>query len=521
MKNRFFPSSVFGPTLTAVALSLSGCALGPDFQRPAAPEAAAYHPDLKPIAAAPGTEPAQQYDPAKEISAQWWTLFQSPALTALVDKALAANPTLEAAQAALRQAQENVEAQRGFFYPTVQASYSPSRTKVAGNNSGAAPGIQGDGSNIAATTGKPADQGGTSPFTAPIIYNYHTAQLSVGFVPDVFGANRRMMEATEAQAETQRYMLEATYITLASNVVAAAIQEASLRAQIDAVKRMVAINTRSLEILRRRQEAGYASGIDLALQQNLTAQAEQWLPPLNRQLEQTRNLLRVLTGNRPDQELAETFTLDALHLPESLPLSLPSQLVQQRPDIRAAEAQLHAASAQVGVAVANRVPQFSLTATMGGEAAHFGQMFSETGKFFSVIGSISQTLFDGGTLRHRQRAAEAALDQAGAQYRATVLAGFQNVADTLHALQSDAETAQAAARAELAARKAYELTRKQQTLGYSDTLTLLIAEQAWLQSSFTLTQNRAQRLGDTAALFQALGGGWWNRNDAAVAARND
>ena len=521
MKTRIHFPSVLFPVLTGTTLLLAGCAVGPDFQRPAAPEAVAYTPGAAPTATAPGSEPAQQYDAAKEISAQWWTLFQSPALTALVDKALAANPTLEAAQAALRQAQENVEAQRGFFYPTIQASYSPSRTKVAGNNSGAAPGIQGDGSNIAATTGKPADQGGTAPFTAPVIYNYHTAQLSVGFVPDVFGINRRMMEATEAQAETQRYMLEATYITLASNVVAAAIQEASLRAQIDAVKRMVAINARSLEILRRRQEAGYASGLDLALQQNQAAQVEQWLPPLNRQLEQTRNLLRVLTGNRPDQELAETFTLDTLHLPQSLPLSLPSHLVQQRPDIRAAEAQLHAASAQVGVAVANRLPQFALTATMGGEAAHFGQMFSETGKFFSVIGTISQTLFDGGVLRHRQRAAEAALDQAGAQYRATVLAGFQNVADTLHALQADAESVQAAVRAEQAAHKAYELARKQQAEGYSDTLTLLVAEQFWLQSSFTLTQNRAQRLGDTAALFQALGGGWWNRDDVAVAAQNE
>jgi outer membrane protein TolC len=158
---------------------------------------------------------------------------------------------------------------------------------------------------------------------------------------------------------------------------------------------------------------------------------------------------------------------------------------------------------------------------MGGEAAHFGQMFSETGKFFSVIGTISQTLFDGGVLRHRQRAAEAALDQAGAQYRATVLAGFQNVADTLHALQADAESVQAAVRAEQAAHKAYELARKQQAEGYSDTLTLLVAEQFWLQSSFTLTQNRAQRLGDTAALFQALGGGWWNRDDVAVAAQNE
>ena len=495
----------------ALTLLTSGCALGPDFQRPAAPDVSAYHPRGMPGPVAGGTEPTQQFDPARDIAAQWWTLFQSPALSALVDKAFAGNPTLEAAQAALRQAQENVETQRGFFYPTVQASYSPSRTKVSGNTAGAgAPGPQGDGAVIA-----PASPG------APVIYNFHTAQLSVGFVPDVFGANRRAVESLEAQAEAQRFMLEATYITLASNVVAAAIQEAALRAQIDAVQRMVASNAKSLDILRRRQEAGYASGLDLALQQNQAAQAEQWLPPLTRQLEQTRNLLRVLTGQRPDQELAETFTLDDLQLPQALPLTLPSQLVQQRPDIRAAEAQLHAASAQLGVAVASRWPQFSLTAAMGGEAARFGQMFSEAGKFFSIVGAVSQTLFDGGTLRHRQRAAEAALDQAGAQYRATVLAGFQNVADTLQALQADAASAQAAARAEQAARRVYELLQKQQAQGYSDPLALLVAEQNWRQSVFALIQARAQRLGDTAALFQALGGGWWNRRETEALASSE
>lgn len=500
--------SVLTPVL-ALVLLVSGCAVGPDFQRPAAPDANTYHPvGPPPLNAQQGSEPSQQFEPARDIAAQWWTLFQSPALSALVDKAIAGNPTLEAAQAVLRQAQENVEAQRGFFYPTVQVGYSPSRTKVSGNTAGAgAPGPQGDGTVIAPES--PA---------APVIYNFHTAQLSVGFVPDVFGANQRAVESLAAQAEAQRYALEAAYITLASNVVAAAIQEAALRAQIDAVQRMVVANARALDITRRRQSAGYASGFDLALQENLSAQAEQWLPPLQRQLEQTRNLLRVLTGQRPDQELAETFTLDELHLPRSLPLTLPSQLVQQRPDIRAAEALLHAASAQVGVAVASRWPQFSLTAAMGGQAAHFDQMFSASGKFFSVIGAVSQTLFDGGMLRHRQRAAEAALDQAGAQYRATVLAGFQNVADTLQALQADAVTVQAAARSADAAGKAYELMQKQQAQGYSDPLALLAAEQNWRQAAFTLTQVRAQRLGDTAALFQALGGGWWNRGEVALAA---
>ncbi|HEY3431534.1 MAG TPA: efflux transporter outer membrane subunit [Rhodocyclaceae bacterium] len=496
-----------------VALVLTGCAVGPDFQRPEAPKAEGYTatPLENGVLAGSRLEGDQQrFELGRDISAQWWSLFQSPALNSLIEKVFAANPDIEAAQAALRQAQENVEAQRGFFYPTVQASYSPSRTKLSANTSNAsAPGLQGNGSSISASPGN------------PVIYNYHTAQLSVGFAPDVFGGGRRQLESSQAQAEAQRYVLEASYITLATNVVAAAIQEASLRAQIDAVKRIVVLNSQSLEILRRQYKAGYASALDVATQETAVAQAEQLLPPLTRQFEQTRDLIRILAGNTPDHDVSETFDLESLHLPEALPLSLPVQLVQQRPDIRAAEEQLHYASAQVGVAVANRWPQLSLTASMGGEASHFNQMFWDSGKFFSIIGSISQTIFDGGTLRHRQRAAEEGLVQAEAQYRSTVLSAFQNVADTLHALQGDAESVQAALRSEQAARKSFDLVRKQHEQGYVNALALYTAEQAYLQTSLTSVQAKANRLGDTAALFQVLGGGWWNKNEKTAAAETE
>lgn len=489
---------------TCLTLALAGCAVGPDFQRPRAPEAAGYVPGAAPAAPAGDIRDGIRFEAGGDISAQWWTLFRSPALNALVDRALAANPDLAAAQAALRQARENVEVQRGLFFPAVQASYSPSRTKVAGNNGSSAPGLQGNGTVIEAPDGA----------ALPVIYNFHTAQLSVGYAPDVFGGTRRLVESTQAQAEAQRYATEAARITLASHVVAAAIQEASLRAQIKAAEGIVAANARALEVLRRQYRAGYAGAADLAAQENAAAQAEQLLPPLTTQLQQIRDLIRVLAGNPPDRDVAETFDLASLHLPDPLPLSLPAELVRQRPDIRAAEEQLHAATAQVGVAAAARWPQFSLTAAMGGEASHFDQMFWNSGKFFSVVGGVSQTLFDGGASRHRQRAAEAAMEQAEALYRSTVLGAFQNVADTLHALQGDTTGLAAATRAEAAARKTFELVRRQKEAGYADVLTLGSAEQAWNQSALTLAQARAAQLGDAVALFQALGGGWWNRADS-------
>lgn len=507
--------------VSIVATLLTGCAVGPDFKVPEAPNAKGYTVAPLPSQSVSSNEPgsgAQRFIEGQDISDLWWAAFGSNALNRLIERALKANPNIEVAHATLAQAQEMVEAQRGFFYPSVQASYSPSRTKLAGNMGGNSPGIQGDGSVIATKANTPASQGGSAPFNAPVIYNFHTAQLSIGFVPDVFGSNRRQVESLQAQADTQRFALEAARITLATNLVAAAIQEASTRAQISTVKRQIEINQRALAILKQQQALGFSSGLDVAAQEATLAQTEQVLPPLTRQLEQTRDLIRVLVGNRPDQEVDESFVLDDLHLPASLPLSLPSQLVRQRPDVRAAEEQLHAASANVGVAIADRLPQFSITATAGGEASHFGQMFWGSGKFFSVTGLASQTLLDGGTLLHHQRAAEEALVQAEAQYRATALSAFQNVADTLHAINTDEDFYSAAFRSEQAAYRSFELTRKQLEMGAVSGLNLINAEQIWLQSSLNLVQAKAGRLGDSAALFQALGGGWWNRKDGLAKA---
>lgn len=494
----------------SAAITLCGCAAGPDFKRPDTPAARSYAPADHPesTTSAPGLAGASQnFRPDRDIPAEWWTLFQSPELNSLIKKAFAANPTLESVQAALRQAQELVYAQQGFFFPSVQFGYTLNRQKLAGNAGGNSPGVQGDGSVIS-TYQNPT---GPAPYNGPVIYNFHTAQLTVGYTPDVFGANRRQVESLQAQLQVQRLQLEATYITLASNVVAAALQEASVRAQIAAIKQIIAFNTKSLDILRGQFRLGYAMRIDVAVQESALAAAQQQLPPLEKQFEQTRDLIRVLAGNTPDEDVEETFELATLHLPEDLPLSLPSKLVLQRPDVRAAEEQLHAASAQVGVAVANRLPQFSISGAIGGEASTFSQLFKTGGSFWNLLGNLTQPIFDGNTLLHRERAADQALVAAAAQYRSTVLAALQNVADTLHALHSDAEALKAAVNAEQAAKVTLDLTRTQMKLGYINGLTSLAAEEAYQQAAVNLVQARALRFGDTAALFQALGGGWWNR----------
>ena len=467
---------------------ISACAVGPDFHRPPVSSVEGY--TRQPLTTTarveiPGGE-EQRFVEGQDISHQWWILYQSPQLNALIDRAVKNNPTLVAAQAALRQAIELVYAQQGPFFPTIQTNFSPSHQQAS------------------ASLSPPLS-------TDQLLYNLFTAQVTVGFAPDVFGLNRRQVESLKAKADAQRFELEAAYVTLTSNVATAAIQEASLRAQIEAAQEIIAISTKSLALVRRQFELGAVAGLEVAAQESALAQVKQVLPSLQKQLEQNRNLLTALAGSFAGDDTLERFELAALHLPEDLPVSLPSKLVEQRPDVRAAEAQMHSASADIGVAIASRLPQFTISAAYGGTSTTFTQMFANRNPFWSVVGDVAQTIFAGGILLHRQRAAEAAFEQAAAQYRSTVITAFQNVADTLYALQADAESLQAAVLAERAARRTLDLTLKQQELGYINYLALLSAQQAYQQALITRVQAQASRFADTAALFQALGGGWWNR----------
>lgn len=493
----------------AAAALLASCAVGPDFTRPAAPQADSYAPQAmaEVTASAPGPGGnAQHFVMGRDIPFAWWTQFESPKLDALVEKALRANPTIPAAQAALRQAQEYVYAQQGFFYPTIGAEFNAERQKLAGNLGGNSPGIQGNGSVIQTY------QNPSGPvFNGSVIYNFYTAQLTLSYTPDIFGGNRRQVESLQAQADSLRYQMEATYITLTSNVVAAAIQEASLRSQIVATQAFIEQNAKATDVLRNQFKLGYAMGIDLALQEFALAQARAMLPPLQKQLEQTHDLIRALCGNLPNEGVDDDFALEDLHLPDDLPVSLPSNLIEQRPDVRAAEEQLHSASAQVGVAIANRLPQFTITGATGGVASIVRQIFSTGGPFWNIIGDVAQTIFDGNTLLHREKAADQGLLQASAQYRGTVLTAYQNVADTLHAIQSDADALAATTEAERAAKAVLAITQKQYELGYASYLLLLFAEEAEEQALLNLLLARTNRYGDTVALFQALGGGWQTR----------
>ncbi|NTU76680.1 MAG: efflux transporter outer membrane subunit, partial [Alphaproteobacteria bacterium] len=477
----------------SLLFAAAGCAVGPDYKKPTPPDVQAYNaagmPQPTVEAKTPGGA-AQKFVPGEDIPAEWWVLFQSEALNKVITKALKASPDLQAAEAALREAEENLKAQEGTFFPSLDGSAGTSREKASGTTTAGSP--------------KPS-------------FSLYNASVSVSYPLDVFGGVRRGVEVVEAQAEAQRYQLEAAYLTLTSNIVTAAIQEASLREQIAATQDIIGAERKQLNLLQKQLDLGGISRADVLAQAAKLAQTEATLPALEKQLAQTRNSLAALTGQYPSEELGATFTLDSLHLPESLPVSLPSQLVEQRPDVQAAASQLHAASAEIGVATANMLPQLTLNASYGLSAVSMASLFTPGSAVWSVGASLLQPLFRGGELEHKRRASEAAFDKTAAQYRSTVLGAFKNVADSLRALETDAVALKAQLAAERAAANSLKLSRDQYNAGAISYLSLLAAEQTYEQARIGLAQAKAARFADTAALFQALGGGWWNRQPVAEA----
>jgi len=482
-------------TALAALVLVSGCAVGPNFRPPAAPVLTAY---TRPSFSARSTSAdilggeEQRFLLDQDLPGEWWTLLGSPSLNALMAKAIEANPTLVAAESALRQARELYFAGQGHFYPTVQASFSASRQRATAALS--------------------------PPLSGPeLSFDLYSTLGTLSYALDIFGGIRRQVESLGATLEGQRFQLEAVYLTLTSSVASAAIQEALLRAQIAATQEIIDISARSLALFRRQFELGAAARLDVAAQEAALAQVQQTLPPLQKQLEQTRNLLAALSGRFPSEEPAERFELATLRLPQDLPVSLPSTLVTRRLDVRVAETQLQAASAQVGVVLSARLPQVTIAASAGGTATAFAQMFANGNPFWTIAGNIAHTIFDGGTLLHQQRAAEAAFEQSAAQYRTTVISAFQNVADALYALQADAETLKAAVAAEQATKTTLDITTEAQRLGAVNYLAVLSAQQAYRQALLARVQAQAARLSDTVALFQTVGGGWWNRPELGAA----
>lgn len=484
------------------ALSLPGCAVGPDFLGVPSPEGAGYaagkfSPVTQSAAAAAGA--SQRLVSGRDVPGEWWRLFRSTQISALVAEAVENHPNIAAAEAALRQARETTEADVGSFFPSATLSQSVARTQFTTAQYGG------------------FSQSGSSSGPTALIYSLHNSNVAVSFTPDVFGKTMRTVESDVAASEYQRYQLEATYLALTANVVTAAITDASYASQIKVTRDLIAAYQKQLDILQKRFELGAVSAADVVSEKALVAQAQATLPPLEKARAQTRNQLMAYLGRFPNNDKGEAIDIEHLHLPRDLPLSLPSNLVRQRPDVLSAEAQLHQASANVGVATANMLPQLTLTGNGGSQAPNFAQLFWPQTSVYNLAAQLSGQAFDAGRLFHQREAKVAALQQAHEQYRATVINAFQNVANALQAIKHDAETLRSQVAAEKAAAESLNISQAQYAAGSTTYTTVLNAEQTLLSARLNRVQAQAARFSDTAALMQALGGGWWNRLDETPA----
>jgi NodT family efflux transporter outer membrane factor (OMF) lipoprotein len=467
-----------------LALVVAGCASEP-LLAPQAPAADRYTagPRLERTGPASGV-PAQSFVYGQDIPGQWWTLFRSPELDALVRQALEGSPTLARAGAKLRQAQEDRSARDGARLPQVDAKLSANRVDL-------------DPRSLDA----PA-----LPIATP--FNLFFAGVSVSYDFDFFGATRHELAALQAEVDRQGHELRAAQLTLAANVVTAAIREASLRERIALAREIVALHERQLGILERLARIGTASEAQVSAQRAELARSRAALPDLQRDLDHVRHRLAVYTGQPPGAARLPEFRLESLQLPAQLPVTLPSELARRRPDIRAAEALLHQAGERVGVATAHLYPRIALSANVGSLAAHAGDLFGGGTAFYLLGASLAQPLFRGGELQARRRAAIAAYEQASAAWREAVLRGLQEVADVLRALEHDAQRLRA--RAEVAAEAARQrdiLVARHRAGGVSD-YAVIEAERQVAAARLERTQAEADRLADSAALLQALGGGW-------------
>ena len=489
----FFRKRVGNTLLSRVALSsltigltlTTGCTVGPRYHPPAPPAVATYTAEAQPATTVSSTGAAgaaQHLNPSSDIPAQWWTLFQSPELDRLVREALANSPTLAQATARLNEAQEESNARTGQTkYPTVTASISAQREQVD-----------------LATFGV--------PFPSPPPFGLLNGSVAVSYALDLFGANRRLVESLNAQVEYQNWQLQGARLMLAGNVVSAAIRQGQLRSQIDLTRQMLALQEQQLAITEQRVAAGGQPQYTVSQQRTLVEQTRATIPPLEQQLDVVNHQLAVLIGKSPAEARIDAITLENLHLPEELPVSLPSSLVRQRPDVRAAESLMHQASANVGVATAALYPQITLSASAG----LIGTSFTSGGQVWNFGAALAQPIFNGGALRAEKRKAVNAYEEAGANYQQVVLLAFEQVADSMRAIDHDAQTLQARSTAAAQAEETYTIASQRYTFGGISQLSLLDAQRQYLQTAMDRTASAASRYSDSAALFQALGGGWWN-----------
>ena len=492
---------LFRVSACSLVALLAACAVGPDYHQPPPPPVPGYTPTPLPAATGSAGGISQTYVSGQDIAADWWTLFRSPQLNSLIAAALQNSPTLDAAKQTLIGAEENVRAEQGNFFPSFSGNIQAQRQQIS--------------SAEIATAGQTAAAGDQNLTIPP--FTLYQASISVSYNPDVFGGVRRQVESLAAQADYERFELEAAYLSLTANIVTAAVNEAAIGAQIDATRQIIATEQSQLDILNKQFTFGGVPMADVLNQQATLENTVATLPPLQSQLAQARNHLADLVGVFPGNFHYADFTLADLTLPQDIPVSLPSALVNQRPDIQEAAAQLHEASANLGVADANLLPQISLTGEVGHESFDNGTFFTPQSLLWNLIGGITQPIFEGGTLTAKRKAALAALRGAGATYQETVLGAFENVANALQALQFDAAALQADQTAVQASARSLAVTRSQFQLGGQPFTAVLTAQTTYQNAIIAEVRAEGLRLSDTAALYQALGGGWWHRNDVGTA----
>ena len=475
-----------------VAVLLVGCTVGPHYRPPAPPTVGTYTPVPQPsntVSSAGSTGAAQHLDPAMDVPAQWWTLFHSPELDRLVREALANSPTLAQATARLKEAQEESNARTGATkYPSVNANISVQREQLDLAQFGV-------------------------PFPSPPPFSLLNGSVAVSYALDLFGANRRLVEGLNAQAEYQRWQLQAARLMLAGNVVSAVIRQAQLHSQIEITGKLLELQQKQLAITEQRVQAGGLPQYEINRQRTLVEQTRASVPQLEQQVELVNHQLAVLIGKSPAEAEIKGISLDSLQLPNELPLSLPSSLARQRPDIRASEALLHQASANVGLATANLYPQIVLSGSVGG----IGTSFTKGADVWSVGASLAQPIFNGGALQAEKRKSVAAYEEAGSAYQQTLLQAFREVADALTAIEKDAQTLQARSEAAAQAEVTYQIAEQRFHAGGISQLALLDAQRQYLQTMLDRTTSAASRYTDSASLFQALGGGWWNETQTSAA----
>ncbi len=467
-----------------VALVAASCAVGPDYVRPEPPRTAGYTAAGTPATLGAGPT-AQRLDGGGRLAPDWWRLLRNAPLDRLVTDALVNSPTLEAAQATLRRSQESLRAGYGVFFPQADASASAARQRFSPQRFGSA---------------VPAS-----------VFNLFTLSGTVSYTLDIWGGQRRAVEGLRAQVDAQRYQLLGATIMLAGNVVTTAIAVAAYQAQLDATQQLIVLEEDQVRLGKAQAEAGTIPYVNLLSLESQIALTRATLPPLAQKIDQGRHLLAALTGRLPGDWTPPAIALDDLTLPADVPVSLPSALVRQRPDILIAEAQLHASTAQIGVATAAMLPNVTLSGGYGTNSTQLGNLGSDTSLFWSLVGGVTQPIFHGGALFHQRKAAVAGRDQAAAAYREAVLSAFQQVADGLRALDHDAAAVEAEQAAQESAEAAFKLTQIDYNSGLVGYLQVLTANAQYLQSRLGFIQAQAQRIQDTVALFVALGGGWWNQ----------